>query len=58
MWIIKYTFDAAVVAMVSNIPAKSRIPVNDVTFGPHKGNKEDGDGGNSVDKLPEINQCH
>jgi len=28
MQIIKYTFDVPVVAMVSHIPAKSRMPVN------------------------------
>jgi len=31
MQIIKYTFDVPVVAMVSHIPAKSRMAVNYVT---------------------------
>ena len=50
MKIIKYTFDVAMVAMVSHIPAKSRMAVNYVTgVGTKKSenlwwqNREDGD---------------
>jgi len=32
MKIMKYTFDVPVVAMVSHIPAKSRITINYITY--------------------------